>query len=154
ARWMPTASLDARGTGVAASRAGGPVMSRQLRRWATARFSAVLTLAAAACLIESAAAQPVPPRRPPPEPGYQVVRLPSQAGNSKGTNSALTTPELELVTVALPRGTALEAQDSPTPLTMQAIFGTGTVKIGSHDERLTQNRMIYVARDVPYSVVP
>ena len=93
---------------------------------------------------------------PPRGPGYHAVALPTEAGTGPGreVKVLLETPHVKIATITLRGGTVLEEHSAPMPVTIQALRGTGTIRMGDARETLGADKMVTLAPGVPHSVTP
>ncbi len=87
---------------------------------------------------------------------HRGVDLPSASANgqAKEMKVLLDAPGVKIAAITLRGGTVLEEHSAPVPVTIQALKGTGTVRIGEASEKVGPDRLVYLAPGVPHSVVP
>ncbi len=95
------------------------------------------------------------PQRP-AGPGYHGVTLPTEAGTGEGKEIkvVIDTPHVKIATITLRGGTVLEEHSAPMPVTISALQGSGTVKMGDKSEPVNAGHMVVLAPNVAHSVVP
>lgn len=91
-----------------------------------------------------------------PTVGVHVVTLPASASGDQGKRVSvlLETPRLKIATITLRKGTVLAAHSAPTPITIQTLSGSGTLRANEKDYALTAGVLLALAPNQEHSVVP
>lgn len=86
----------------------------------------------------------------------QAIALPKEAGPGKPMekNVVMENPFLKLVVVTLRAGTAFPEHAAPLPITIEALSGSGVVRVGTNEMRVDRENIVALAPGVPHSVVP
>jgi len=112
----------------------------------------------AACVVASAdiAGAAEPKFALPAGAGHRGVELPTTPGGgpAREMKVLLDTPSVKIAAITLRAGTVLEEHSAPVPVTIQALTGSGTVRIGEASEAISPGRMLFLAPGVPHAVVP
>lgn len=101
-------------------------------------------------------AAPGPGPKGPPGPGYHEVTLATVAGQGEAVESKvlLETPHLKLASVILRQGATLAEHSAPMQVSIQALAGTGTVKLADGKTmRVEAGKMIVLAPSMAHSVI-
>jgi quercetin dioxygenase-like cupin family protein len=120
------------------------------------------SIAVAGLMLAGCAAQPPAKHQVPSigAPESRVVELPEpptsppDAGHTPEVRVLVDEPALKLVSIVLHRGTALPTHQSPVPVTITAIEGSGTVVAGSERLRLDSKHAVVLAPSVAHAVEP
>jgi quercetin dioxygenase-like cupin family protein len=88
-------------------------------------------------------------------PTHEVV-LPTRAGKGKPREhkELLDTPFVKLVSVTLRNGANLPAHAAKEAVTIQALSGSGVVKLGKTTEKLDPAHMVLIAPGAEHEIVP
>jgi quercetin dioxygenase-like cupin family protein len=90
--------------------------------------------------------------------GHHVIELAGSTNAAKPPAQEikvlLETPHLKLVTITLRDGKVLDPHSAPTPVTIQALRGRGTVEIGGAREAVSADRMVVLAPGTKHAVIP
>ncbi|MBK7585931.1 MAG: hypothetical protein IPI67_37810 [Myxococcales bacterium] len=92
-----------------------------------------------------------------PGGGYQQVRLPSRpgAGDPVEETLLLETPYTKVATITLRRGAELPERSYASPVTIQALHGSGTLKLASGEVlRIGPRTMLSFASRTRHAVRP
>jgi len=86
--------------------------------------------------------------------GFHVVTLPTgaQASERVETRVLLETAHLKLASVSIPRGGLLPPHSAPNSVSLQALSGSGEVRMAGVSERIDGSRMIVLAPGVEHEV--
>lgn len=84
----------------------------------------------------------------------RTLDLPRSAGDGapKEVRVIDDNPHLKLVLVILRRGAVLPEHSTPMPITLQALSGSGTVRVGDRAEPLGPGRLVLVAPGASHEV--
>lgn len=91
-----------------------------------------------------------------PAVGVHVVPLPASVSGDQGKQVTvlLETPRLKIATISLRGGTVLPPHSAPTPITIQTLSGSGTLRANDEDHALNPGVLYALAPDQSHSVVP
>ncbi|MCC6808559.1 MAG: hypothetical protein IT381_14130 [Deltaproteobacteria bacterium] len=120
----------------------------------------IVTAAIMGISFSAAAAPGLAPGGPGPKgplgPGYHELTVATVAGPGEPveTRVLLETPHLKLASVTLRQGATLAEHSAPMQVTIQAISGSGTVKLsGDKSVRVEAGKLVVLAPNMPHSVV-
>jgi quercetin dioxygenase-like cupin family protein len=105
------------------------------------------------CATQSVSQQPIAALG---GPESRVVELPSaaDAGRPREVRVLVDEPALKLASIVLRAGTVLPTHHSEVPVTIVALYGSGTVVAGSERLRLDTTHAVVLAPNVPHAVEP
>lgn len=90
--------------------------------------------------------------------GPPVTALTLPAGDDEGRpiepGPLLDAPHLKLMTIILRDGAVLPEHRASSPVTIQAVSGSGVARIGDETHRLDANHFVSLAPGVPHAVEP
>lgn len=88
------------------------------------------------------------------QPGYHVVDLPARSptGDRTQTEVLLETAHLRLTRVFIPRGGALPTHAAPHQVSVQALFGSGELRVGDVPVRIDPEHLLVLAPGTDHSV--
>ncbi|MCZ7679916.1 MAG: hypothetical protein M5U28_14610 [Sandaracinaceae bacterium] len=89
-------------------------------------------------------------------PDVRALALPdgSEAGARIEPRVVLDAPHLKLVAIVLRGGAELPVHTAPSAVTIQAVSGSGVVRVGEEEHPLDATHLVSLAPEVPHSVVP
>lgn len=87
---------------------------------------------------------------------FDVIELPHAAGEGKPREVRVVedTPYLKLSLITLRNGEVLPEHSTPMPVTLQAVSGSGTVRVGERAERIAPGRMVVLSHGVEHEITP
>ncbi|MBL0213407.1 MAG: AraC family ligand binding domain-containing protein [Myxococcales bacterium] len=83
-----------------------------------------------------------------------LVPVPPGDGDGREVRTLLDVPQLKLASIILRRGTVLPEHAAPMPVTIQAVAGSGTVRIGAKRVRLDAAHMVFLAPNTVHEIEP
>jgi quercetin dioxygenase-like cupin family protein len=121
-----------------------------------APFLAVTAFAATAAFAKPPAAPTTPTTAAAVAAPTRVVLLPGAigAGEPKVVSMLVDDAALKLATIVLRKGTVLPSHSGPTPVTIVALQGAGTVVTDTERVRVDATHAVYLAPGVPHAVEP
>jgi quercetin dioxygenase-like cupin family protein len=92
--------------------------------------------------------------QPAARPGVHTVALPKASSGAKQVQSTtlLETPHLKLVSIVIPKSGVLPAHSDAVQVSIQALSGTGELRIGERSERLDATHAVVLAPGMEHEV--
>lgn len=89
-------------------------------------------------------------------PDVHALALPdaAEAGPRIEPRVILDAPHLKLVAIVLRGGAELPVHTAPSAVTIQAVSGSGVLRVGEEEHPLDATHLVSLAPEVPHSVVP
>lgn len=107
----------------------------------------LISVSMLAALVATASAQACPAHS-------VALPIPVAAGAAKESKELLDTPFVKLASITLRGGTVLADHAAPVAVTIQALAGSGIVKYGDKQEKISAGAMVLLAPNTVHSVVP
>jgi quercetin dioxygenase-like cupin family protein len=87
---------------------------------------------------------------------FRSLSIPAEdpAGPERQVSVLLDGSASKIVSIRLRKGADLPEHTAPNPVTIQAISGTGTIKLGQETVHLDAGHLVALEPNVPHAVVP